>query len=220
MLSRFTSRLLWLVFAAVIVLMIPKVRDVLDEQFAGVGTMEVDPSGRDDAVVLAWKGKIDAPMAARIRQAYDKYKDRTRRFVLVLNSNGGAIDHGAQVIRLLNSIAETHELETSVASGRRCASMCVPVYLAGEMRTAESAARFMFHEVSFSEFYSDGRLEVPASATQSATDRFFERYLSVGDVNLDWLAQVRSDIKSGGEVWKTAGELVAENSGIVQELSW
>jgi hypothetical protein len=122
------------------------------------------------------------------------------------------------VVRLLRKIAVTHELETIVESGRRCASMCVPVYLQGRRRRAAEEAYFMFHEVSFRETFSKDELDVPESAKGTATDQLFAKYFAPAGVPDSWIRNVRADMGGGKDIWKTARELVDENAGIVQEV--
>ena len=54
-------------------------------------------------------------------------------------------------------------------------------------------------------------------ATASATDRLFARYFAPAGVPKDWIAKVRAEMKGGDDVWKSARQLVTENSGIVQQ---
>ena len=96
--------------------------------------------------------------------------------------------------------------------------MCVPIYLQGQRRTAAESAKFMFHEVSFTEFSSKERLEVPESATTSATDRLFERYFLPAGVPDRWIKSVRAAMTGDNDVWKTGRELVDDDARIVQQV--
>lgn len=216
--SRNLNRVLWAAVLLLIAVLAVQTRDNIDALFAGVGKLDVTVMPEEDTVLLYWRGRIDAPMASRIQEAFDSHRNSARRFVLSLSSPGGSLAHGNQVVALLRSIAKTHTLETLVDSNRRCASMCVPVYLQGQRRRAAESAKFMFHEVSFREQFATEDLDVPASAKQSATDRLFAAYFTPAGVPDAWISQVRAEMTGGNDVWKTARELVDENAGIVQEL--
>lgn len=199
-------------------ILVVQTRDTIERYFEGVGTLEVREVPERDTVYLTWRGAIDAPMASRVAEAFERHNGAGRTFVLSISSLGGSLDHGAQVARLLRRIGQTHTLETVVDEGRRCASMCVPIYLQGRRRTAAASARFMFHEVSFRDFHSNDELDVPERAKASATDQLFRQYFASAGVPQAWIAQVREDMAGGRDVWKTAAELVEEGAGIVQEL--
>jgi ATP-dependent protease ClpP protease subunit len=203
---------------ALIALLAMQTRDQLLTIFAGVGTLDARVVAEEDTLLLNWHGTVDAPMAERIADAFAKNKSRASKVVLSLSSPGGALDHGAKVVRLLRDIRRTHTLETVIEGRRICASMCVPVYLQGEQRLASPNARFMFHEVSFRESLSDEALPVPAAATQRATDSVFRRYFDTAGVPERWIRAVRQDMTGGRDVWKSARELMTEKAGIVQRL--
>ncbi len=196
-----------------------KTRDHVADYFKTVGTLDVRPVPEEGAVYLRWTGKIEAPMASRIAEAFDRYKTSTQTFVLSLSSPGGSIDQGAQVIRLLRRIGQTHKLVTRVESGAMCASMCVPVYLQGQRRIAAADARFMFHEVNYRDFFSkEADSSVPESSIEAATDRFYKTYFQPAGVSQEWLGKVRLNITGGREVWESGKELFDENAGIVQQV--
>lgn len=214
--SRTLNRLLWMTMLALIVIFAVQARDHFEMMFVGVGSLDVRDAPNDDAVYLTWRGKIDAPMASRIAEAFAAHKHSRSRVILALSSPGGSLTHGALVVRELQAIARTHQLETVVEARGRCASMCVPIYLQGETRIAAGAARFMFHEVSFREIVSDEAVDVPASARRSATEKFFATYFRPAGVPQSWIAGVLAAMAGGRDVWKRADELVAEDAHIVQ----
>jgi hypothetical protein len=216
--SRALNRYLWAAVLLLIAVLAVKTRDNFDALLGGVGTLDVRDAPEDDTVFLRWKGKIDAPMASRIAEAFERHKADGRKFVLSLSSPGGSLDHGAKVVRLLRKIGETHRLETVAEAGSRCASMCVPVYLQGQRRTAAVDAKFMFHEVSFRESFSKDEIDVPDAAKVTATDRLFIKYFTAAGVPETWIANVRASMADGRDVWKTARELADENAGIVQQI--
>ena len=217
--SRGINRVLWIAALLAIIILGFKTRDRFDILFARVGTLTVSEEPERGAVIMRWNGMIEAPMARRIAEVFAEKRATAKVFILSLSSPGGTLNQGAEVARLLRTIGETHRLETIVESGGRCASMCVPVYLQGQHRTAAPDAAFMFHEVSFWEFESNDELKVPQSARAAETDRLFQRYFEPVDVPAAWIAKTRAEMAGGHDVWKTARELVAENAGIVQELS-
>jgi ATP-dependent protease ClpP protease subunit len=217
--SRSMNRLTWGVMIAILIVLAFKTRDHLATYFAGVGTLDVVATPGTDTLYLRWRGKIDAPMASRISDAFEKFKGERQRVVLALSSPGGSLDQGAEVVRLLRKIGETHTVVTSVEEGAICASMCVPVYVQGRDRIAAADAEFMFHEVNFRDFFSkEADSSVPAASIGSETDRFFDKYFEATGVSQAWIRKVRADVAGGHEVWKTGRELVDENSGVVLKI--
>lgn len=213
------NRWVWAVMVLVLAALAYKTRDDFETYFAGVGTLQVQAEPGETSIRLKWRGKIAAPMAQRIAEVAETYRDDPRPFVLTLSSPGGSLDHGAEVIRLLDKIKEKHKLETVVEDGRRCASMCVPVYLQGQPRVAGADAQFMFHEVSFREYLAKENSDVPEAARARATDELFDRYFASAGVSPEWIRTTRTQMSGGNDVWKTARELMAERSGIVQEIT-
>lgn len=212
------NRLIWAAVLLLIAVLALQTRGNLDAFYVGVGKLDARLAPEEDKVYLTWRGKIDAPMESRIAEAFERHKGEARAFVLALSSPGGSLDHGARVVRLLRKIAATHEFETVVESGRRCASMCVPVYLQGRRRRAGEDAHFMFHEVSFRDSFSKDDLDVPDAAKGTATDQLFAKYFTPAGVPETWIRGVRADMAGGNDIWKTARELIDEEAGIVQEL--
>ncbi len=212
------NRIVWIVLVALLAVLAIQTRDKFDALLSGVGRLEVRDAPLDNTVFMRWRGKIDAPMAARISETIQRFKSEKRRFVLSLSSPGGSLDHGNDVVALLRRLRETHGLETVVEAGSRCASMCVPIYLQGQPRTAAASARFMFHEVSFREFFSNEQVDVPDRARGRATDMFFARYFASAGVPDAWIRSVRAQMAGDEDVWKTAQDLIDEQSGIVQSV--
>jgi len=213
--DRHTFRLLWLVFAVAFLLLAWQFQDQLATMLSARGELTVEEQA--DRVLLRWRGKVAAPMASRIEEAYRTHAGRTRRFLVALHSPGGDLEHGRDVIRLIRRMQQTHAVDTLVEDRRACASMCVPIYLAGTQRTAAPKARFMFHEVSFRDSLSGKVERVPKEAIGRATDQFFARYLKPAGVNERWLAEMREAVR-GKEVWVTAEMLVEQRAGVVQAL--
>ncbi len=212
------NRVIWAVMLIALAVLAHRTYDDFTLYFAGVGKLDVRVESAQNTVYLDWRGKIEAPMANRISEAFNQHRGQARRFVLSLSSPGGSLDHGAEVVRLLRRMGETHEVDTLVEARRACASMCVPIYLQGQKRTAAANARFMFHEVSFREFRSEEEINVPAASRGRETDRLFSRYFLAAGVPRSWISEVRIEMKGGNDVWRTARQLVDEKANIVQQI--
>jgi ATP-dependent protease ClpP protease subunit len=215
MANRQLSRLLWGVFAVAIVVLGYQFNDRLDMIFATRGELKVEES--PGQVTLRWRGAIEAPMAARIEEAFRTHSAGQPRFVLSLASPGGQLDHGREVIRVMKRMQQTHAVDTRVEGRNVCASMCVAVYVAGRQRTADPRARFMFHEVSYRDSLNEKISDVPGEAIARATDQMFDRYFKTAGLDGVWLDDIRGKIR-GRDVWLTAEQLVQERSGVVQRL--
>lgn len=216
--SRNLNRLLWVVFALAIVVFGLKARENFEDYFAGVGTLDVTPAADGGTLELSWRGKVEAPMAQKISEAFDKYGGDARRVVLRLSSPGGSLGEGRDVINVLQRIARSRELVTHVAAGRMCASMCVPVYLQGEERTASERARFMFHQVSFADFYEGVDENVPSTAKEEATSMLFARYFEPAGVPERWITNMLREMSSGKDIWRSGASLVQDGSTIVHRI--
>ena len=103
-------------------------------------------SEEPDRIVLGWSGPVQEPMSERVAAAFDRYKADRRRLVLILNSPGGSIEHGRKVVAAIR--ARDRAIDTLVQKAGVCASMCVPIFLAGARRIADPEAYFMFHQAS------------------------------------------------------------------------
>ena len=131
----------------------------------------VQPSvRRPDSVIFALSGKIEAPLARQIEEAFEQHKDHVRRIVLKLNSGGGSVRAGRKAIEVLQRIKKTHQLDTVVEAGRQCGSMCVFLYAQGQQRYAAAASLWLFHEVS---------CRIPATGRVNKLDR--DKWLSLID---------------------------------------
>ena len=213
------NRTLWAVALVLFAVFGMKARTLIEADLQKVGTLSVRQADDQGILNLKWIGEIEAPMAQRIAEAVDDRGSRARTIILSLSSPGGALDHGAEVVRLLRKLAQSYVLETAVESGDSCASMCVPVYLQGTRRVAAADAHFMFHDVSFKDAFEEEDLKVPDASRTSATDRLFAKYFEPAGVSRTWLDQLRTKIAGGHEVWETARQLEDERAGIVQQLT-
>ena len=125
MTEKLTMRTLWAIFALAAVVFGFQFSSGLDNIFAGRGTLTIDAEA--GTVLLRWRGSIEAPMLARLDEAFRAHRDNQARFVLALASPGGKVDHGADVVRLIKAMQRTHAVDTVVEGRSVCASMCVPV---------------------------------------------------------------------------------------------
>jgi len=178
-----------------------------------------------DRIVLAWSGPISEPMRDHIVTAIDKYRTDNRRLVIALNSPGGSIAYGREVIEAIRKASHMRPIETLVEKGGVCASMCVPIYLIGNTRTADPGAYFMFHEASLELSKGDEISKVdretisPIRKTLEslATDDLFLRDIGAQRVDARWLTKMRTKI-TDREIWLTGQQLVEEGSGVVDAL--
>lgn len=171
----------------------------------------------DGAVVFLWDKPVEAPMAHRFREAFEAARGGTEHIIIELHSPGGALTEGRSVIEEIERMKRTHRIETRVRDGAICASMCVPIFLAGQERAASPSARFMFHEPSSVDYFTDEKADKPAFERRLDAERFFERYFERSPMDPRWREQLREAWK-GRDVWKTGEELVAEESGVVTRL--
>ncbi len=174
--------------------------------------LAVAPEG--DAVVFRWSDAIEAPMAFRFSEAFEASKDKADRIVIELASPGGALTEGRAVIDEIERMKKTHRIDTRVAAGEICASMCVPIFLAGQTRNASPDAQFMFHEPTSVDFYTGEKAEKPAFEQRMDAERFFERYFTRSPMDPVWREKLREAWK-GRDIWKTGADLVAEGSNVV-----
>lgn len=167
-------------------------------------------------------------MSERVAETLERFKSDPRRLVLVLNSPGGSVEHGRKVAAAIR--ARQRAVDTFVEKAGVCASMCVPIFLAGATRTADPEAYFMFHQVSLNSSpeegakrreLSEGEKALYSRAVKTierqATDDLFRSDMGIRGVNAAWLAGMRQKI-SGRDVWISGQQLVDEGSGIIDNL--
>jgi ATP-dependent protease ClpP protease subunit len=184
-------------------------------------TVREEPS----RIVLAWSGPIAAPMRDHVVTAIDKYKADQRPLVVTLNSPGGSIAHGREVMEAIGKASRVRPVDTLVEKGGVCASMCVPIYLIGRTRTADPGAYFMFHEASLqlpegkeiSKTDRERLSPIRKTIESMATDDLFQRDIGTQRVDARWLTAMRSKI-THREIWLTARQLVDEGSGVIDAL--
>lgn len=186
--------------------------------FQNEGRLVVKPDAGDpDAVVFIWRSDVETPMARRFAEGFDEWKGETRRIIIDLNSPGGSIHEGEEVIRAIERMKKTHIVDTRVRARRACYSMCVPIFLQGEQRTAAASSKWMFHEPIAVDAISGKEVRQPAFERRYAARKFFTRYFANSDMDPAWREKLLQDMK-GKEIWKTGRALVDEGSGIVTAL--
>ncbi len=163
-------------------------------------------------IVLHWTGKVAAPMAQQIQNAFEQRKHESTRVVLTLASGGGSVREGERVIEVLRRIKQTHRLQTVVGHGRMCGSMCVFIYVQGEKRTAALSSTWLFHEVS----KSDPHSKRIVSLDRAKWEQLVATYWVPAGVSPEWIERIKP-LTVRSDYWQTGADLVNENSGIVHE---
>ena len=168
-----------------------------------VGRARISRSGD---LVIRWKGPIAKGMANFIAQSFRRYGDSARHVYLSLDSSGGSVAEGESVIQTLRSIRRTHSLATIVNRGKRCLSMCVPIFLQGERRIGTRASLWLFHEVT--RRARDGKRHL----NRETTIRLMQRYFVGAGLSIKWLKSL-SEIMRQRDIWQTGDDLAKSKAG-------
>src|SRR5258705_7850584 len=157
-------------------------------------------------------------MSERIAATLDRYKADRRRLVLILNSPGGSIEEGRKLVAAIR--AHDRAIDTLVQKAGVCASMCVPIFLAGTERMADPEAYFMFHQASLNtsarenmkrQQFSDSETALYSQAVKTietqVTDDFFRNDIGIRGVSGVWLARMREKIPPR-DIWMSGQQLV------------
>ena len=180
-------------------------------QASSVGTLKAELSKtRPDTLVLKWNGTVGAPMAAQIKREFDRYRGQTRRVVLTIRSGGGNVAEGEKVIQVLRDIKRTHQLETAVAQGNICGSMCVFIYIQGDIRRGALTSTWLFHEIS----QTDPKTGNITKLDRVGWDRLISKYLEPAGVSKAWIASIKAEVTKS-DIWRTGNDLVQAKSGII-----
>ncbi|MEL6323927.1 MAG: ATP-dependent Clp protease proteolytic subunit [Pseudomonadota bacterium] len=182
----------------------------------GAPELDVDARG-DGTVVFSWRGDVRAPMARRFEDAFEEWRGEADAFLIRLDSPGGALAEGNEVIGVIRYMQRSHPVMTEILPGDDCLSMCVPIFMQGEQRRAAPNARFMFHQPIAVDLYTDEVAEQLPAEREYVAERFLRRYFDDGQVDPAWVDRLRDDWQRG-DVWKSGRDLVDEGSGIVTEL--
>lgn len=170
-----------------------------------------------DALVLAWRGEVHAPMAKRFEEAFAERRHETGRVIIELNSPGGDIAEGRAVIELIGRMKKTHAVETRVLANEFCLSMCVPIFLQGERRVAARSSQFMFHQPIAVDAVTDKVIRQPAFVRRDDAERYYRRYFAASEMNQEWGEKLKANW-DGKDIWKSGQQLVDEGANIVTEL--
>lgn len=172
---------------------------------------------RGQTAILSWNSKVALPMARRIEEAFARSRDQVKRFVLVLNSPGGSLHEGGEVIKVLDRIKRSHQVHTYVGPNHICLSMCVPIYLQGQARLAAAQSRWMFHEPIYVDAHTGDEVNKPKFERDFFARRFFDRYFTNSEMDPAWRRRLEGEWK-GREIWKTGQQLFDEKSNIVTRI--
>lgn len=183
--------------------------------FENKGRLAVSVRGK--TAFMFWNHDIKLPMARRITEAYERDGSQVTRFILVLDSPGGALHEGGEVIEVLQKIKTTHQLHTFVGPNSNCLSMCVPIYLQGQKRLAAPESRWMFHEPISVDPHTGEQVKQLEFEANFYARRFFERYFTNSEMAPAWRKQLERDWK-GKEIWKTGQQLFDEGANIITQL--
>lgn len=169
------------------------------------------------AVRFSWRSPVEAPMARRFEDAFQEWRHEADHIIIDLNSPGGSLAEGRDVVELVERMKRTHLVETRVGPGRSCLSMCVPIYLKGDVRTAAPTSRWMFHEPTAMDAVTGEVVQIPEYERRRTSERFVRDYFVNSDMDPTWLDGLLQEWR-GRDVWRTGRELMDEGSGIIQRL--
>lgn len=170
-----------------------------------------------DSVTFTWRSGVEAPMAMRFAEAFEEWRGEVNYIVIDLNSPGGSLTEGREVINVINRMRRTHLVETRVGPRRSCLSMCVPIYLQGDVRTAAPSSRWMFHEPTAMDAITGEEVKIPEFERRYTSSKFVRDYFVNSDMDPVWLEGLLREWQ-GKDVWRTGRELMEEGSEIIQEL--
>lgn len=177
----------------------------------------VAPQSDNEPVVFSWHGEIQLPMAKQLGEAFDKWKSRSSHILIDLDSPGGSLFEGKQVVELIILMKRTHRVDTIVRAGKICLSMCVPIFLQGQMRMAAASSKWMFHQPSYVDDITDKKVKVSKSKQQALARKFFNRYLLDSEIDRKWLQNLQREWQKG-DVWRTGQELYDEGANVINQL--
>ena len=169
-------------------------------------------STRAGTVLMSWTGPVAPSMANQIRDAFESRKGQATRFVFRIASYGGSVAEGERVIEVLRQIKSTHQLETVVAQGDVCASMCVFIYVQGQKRFGALTSSWLFHEVS----HMDPITKQTTKLDRAAWERLVDKYFRPAGVSAEWIADLNPRTV-GSDYWQTGADLIRSSSGIIHE---
>jgi len=169
------------------------------------------------AVEFSWRSAVELPMARRFQEAFAQWRDKSDKIVINLHSPGGSLREGRAVIAVIDYMKKSHRVFTYVGPRQSCLSMCVPIFLRGEERIAAANSRWMFHEPSAVDFFTEQKINEPEFERQWMINQFIERFFVKSPINPDWLKGLLVKWK-GKDIWFSGQQLVDEQSNIISQL--
>lgn len=183
------------------------------EASAATGKLKLTRSHKHpDVLYMTWTGTVRPGMAKVIRKAFDKHKDKYHVIEFIIDSGGGSVYEGEQVIALMSEIKKTHRLYTAVLAGKKCGSMCVFIYVQGQKRYAARASIWLFHEVS----RSDKKTHKIYALDRPKWEHLIEKYWIPAGVNPAWIAEMKQHTFQS-DYYQTGQDLIDHDSGIVHK---
>ncbi len=183
--------------------------------FGDKGRLKV--THNSDSVVLSWHTDIDVPMAKRFEEAYAEWRDKTDKFIINLDSRGGSLREGRLVIELIERMKRTKKVETTVGTQAQCLSMCVPIYLRGEERSAANNSIWMFHEPTAYDYITGEASDENQADRRAAGERFFNKYFVNSEMDINWRNKLQKDW-IGKDLWFSGQQLKDQDSNIILKL--
>lgn len=162
---------------------------------------------------LKWSGKIDWPLADRLRDILKEYDLAAHKLVFTISSGGGRVSAARKIIKLLRRFRKTHQLEMVVLPGQICGSMCVPIFLQGARRKASVASLWLFHEIATRDPVTGKTVRLRPRRTA----RMFDDYFIPAGVPRQWINKLSRKI-SGNDIWLTGAQLLQEGSHIINQV--
>lgn len=162
-----------------------------------------------EVTAIAITGAILPPMAADLA-ALLRSVPRDRKVILDLDSAGGELDEGNEIIALVKTARTRRHIDTLVWYGHLCASMCIPIYLQGEKRHAAALSVWMFHPAH------RGQNPFPSVAATAAVLGDMVAY----GMSREWLEELekREVFSTPGEFWISGADLYAQGAGVITDL--
>lgn len=169
------------------------------------------------AIEFSWRSAVEVPMAKWIYEAFEKVRGDSRQIVINLHSPGGSLREGGEVISVIEYMRKSHKVITYVGARRSCLSMCVPIFLHGDERIASSRSRWMFHEPSNVDFFTEKKVKVPEFERQRMIKKYVARHFSNSPISQAWLKALLQKWQ-GKDIWYSGQQLVDQQSGVISML--
>lgn len=180
------------------------------------GTVEAnytDPDFKLDEIenlTLEIKGTIAYPIASQVAEALN-FLPNGKTVTLVLNSPGGLNEEGFALIKVIDENRSRLTINTLVDNGSQCSSMCIPIFVQGEKRTAAQAAVFLFHGSARSAFTNE--IDLPA------TEEYLNSLRARG-VEEQFIQALKKEgvFIEPTDAWLNGAQLLEMNSGVATEV--